>query len=74
MREFFGNVTLYSGAISLLTAKNIPVYFYNRNERYKGYLMTPHYKSDGIILIKQFEAYFGIVYVFVTSCESLVVS
>lgn len=59
MIHIFGNVTLSSGAISLLTAKNIPVYFYNRNGKFKGYLMTPHYKSDGIILIKQFEAYYN---------------
>ena len=56
--HIFGNITLSSSAINLLTSKHIPVYFYKRNGKFKGYLVTPHYKNDGVILIKQFEAYY----------------
>ena len=58
MIHIFGNISISASAISLLTSKHIPVYFYSKKwGKFKGCLITPHCKSNGTLLIKQFEAY-----------------
>jgi CRISPR-associated protein Cas1 len=53
----FKPVTLTSGAIKLLSEKNVPVHFYNRYGYYRGSYMPAEGQISGSIVIRQAEHY-----------------
>ncbi|WP_042699718.1 type I-B CRISPR-associated endonuclease Cas1b [Thermococcus sp. PK] len=53
----FKPVTLTSGAIKLLSEKDVPVHFYNKYGYYRGSYMTVEDQVSGSVVIKQAEHY-----------------
>ncbi|ASI98603.1 type I-B CRISPR-associated endonuclease Cas1b [Thermococcus celer] len=53
----FRPVTLTSGAIKLLSEKNVPVHFYNKYGYYRGSYMPIEGQVSGTVVIKQAEHY-----------------
>ncbi|CAD5244473.1 type I-B CRISPR-associated endonuclease Cas1b [Thermococcus camini] len=53
----FKPVTLTSGAIKILSEKNVPVHFYNKHGYYRGSYMPVEGQVSGTVVIKQAEHY-----------------
>ncbi|GAB6101733.1 type I-B CRISPR-associated endonuclease Cas1b [Thermococcus atlanticus] len=53
----FKPVSLSSGAIKLLSEKNVPVHFYNKYGYYRGSYMPAEAQVSGTVVIKQAEHY-----------------
>ncbi|WP_175059890.1 type I-B CRISPR-associated endonuclease Cas1b [Thermococcus sp. 2319x1] len=53
----FKPVTLTSGAIKLLSEKNVPVHFYNKYGYYRGSYMPAEGQVSGSVIIRQAEHY-----------------
>ncbi|WP_457742237.1 type I-B CRISPR-associated endonuclease Cas1b [Thermococcus sp.] len=53
----FKPVTLTSGAIKLLSEKNVPVHFYNKHSYYRGSFLPREPSVSGVVVIKQAEHY-----------------
>lgn len=53
----FKPVSLTSGAIKLLSEKNVPVHFYNKYGYYRGSYMPAEGQVSGTVIIKQAEHY-----------------
>ncbi len=56
--HIYGNVSIASPTLRLLSENNIPAYFFSRNYTYHGAFIPAGWKENGRVLLAQSKAYF----------------